>query len=284
MNICNFIYLLSITLIGTFVGFFLALYANRKLKSNEDIKQKQSHLYYLKGVLEALIKYIPTQLKSYTEFSLQVRNAPLEFHKPEINATFDLLRFRNADNVETQKAYFYFFRNDENQYTNYKILFGQGDYLFLEFELMQSSILKANENKLKDQNFIWEVVCEISLLLGMRQVSLENTLGNDFQNNSEYKFIDNLAIVYNNIIQEFVVFQKVKDDFITPLFKNILTQIKEKDLAQQLFKLARQADRKLKSIEKNELFFIKEIEQFCKKMEKPLQILKDESIKLNNIT
>ena len=55
MNICNFIYLLSITLIGTFVGFFLALYANRKLKSNEDIKQKQSHLYYLKGVLEALI-------------------------------------------------------------------------------------------------------------------------------------------------------------------------------------------------------------------------------------
>ena len=149
---------------------------------------------------------------------------------------------------------------------------------------MQSSILKANENKLKDQNFIWEVVCEISLLLGMRQVSLENTLGNDFQNNSEYKFIDNLAIVYNNIIQEFVVFQKVKDDFITPLFKNILTQIKEKDLAQQLFKLARQADRKLKSIEKNELFFIKEIEQFCKKMEKPLQILKDESIKLNNIT
>lgn len=283
MNICNFFYQLTITLIGTFIGFFLALYANRKIKASDDFKQKQNHIYYLKSVIEALIKYIPAQLNSYSEFSIQVKNAPLEFHRPEILATFDLLRLRNADNVDTQKAYFYFFRNNVNLYADYKNLFGQGDYLFLEFELMESSIIKANEVKLIDQNSILDILHEISLLLGIRANNLKDILGSNIQNNDEYKFIDNLAIAYKNIISEFVNFQQLRKDFITPLFENILAQIKENDLAQKLFKLTRLADSKLKSIELNELDFVGEIVKFCIRMEEPLNILKEEAAKLNGI-
>lgn len=274
---------LIVTLIGTFVGFFLALYADRKLANKNAKQQKTSQILYLKSILKSLENIIPMQLVKFNEFADTIRKSPLEIHQPEILVTFDVLRLRNLDSVETQEAYFHFFSNSEDPYKDYKNLFAHGDFLFRRLELFEQQVTKDTTDKQSEQILIRDLMEETSLLLANRGELLMQYPTRNLPMQEELDFITNLNESYGIIISKMIVFQEVKDLFIAPLMAKSLSIIKDVDLSQKIFGLTRKANNLIKTIEGNSLLFADEIKNIEKELGPSLNNIKTLLAKLDKI-
>jgi hypothetical protein len=280
---------LLITLIGTFIGFFLALLLdrsvdnrNRKRKEAEEVERRLDVLKYLKSILDALSEYIPKQTERIAEFSDQLKKNALEIVYPEILATYDLIRLRNADNVNTQEAYRYFFENTENPFKDYKNLFAHGDYLNREMESIERQTERAISFKHKDQLVVRDIVEELSFVLLTRIQDLISDYGSPAlaMKDDEYKFLDNLAEAYGHIIQTMMVFQKVRDDFINPIMVNAMSKIQDNKVKVQVLELARKAHSRLINIEANSNHFAEDIGGLEARVKDALEYIKKESDKI----
>ncbi|MEQ9290449.1 MAG: hypothetical protein RIG77_26185 [Cyclobacteriaceae bacterium] len=256
-----------VTLIGTFIGFLLAFLASRQLekrnqkrKNNEENQRKLDILKYLKSVLEAIADYIPNQTVKLKEFSNDLKENPLEIIQPEILATFDLLRLRNADNVNTQEAYIHYFNKSENPYKDYKNLFAHGDYLFREFTSIETQVTRETNFKYDDQLIVRDILEELSLLIVNRLEALAQDHGEaNLLTNPEFQFLESLATSYKKITSEMMILKEVKSLMITPLMINALTVIQDSNLSSVIFKLTRKANSRLRNIEANSIHFSNDI-------------------------
>lgn len=274
---------LIVTLIGTFVGFFLALYADRKLANKNAKQQKTSQILYLKSILKSLENIIPKQIVKFNEFADTIRKSPLEIHQPEILVTFDVLRLRNSDSVETQEAYFHFFNNSEDPYKDYKNLFAHGDFLYRKLESFEQQVTKDTTDKQAEQIQIRDLIEEISLLLANRGEQLQQEKTTNELIVSELEFIEEMNISYGKIISQMVIFQEVKDLFITPLMNKSLSIIKDFELSQKIFGLTRRANSLIRNLEGNSLLFATEIQDIEKELSPSLKHITDVLNRLDRI-
>lgn len=286
----SWIFSLLITLIGTFLGFLFALLLdkwvdrrNQKRKEIDETNKKLDVLKYLKTVLDSLISYIPKQTEKIKKFSTELKKSPLEIVHPEILATYDLLRLRNADNVNTQEAYINFFHDSENPYKDYKNLFAHGDYLLREMDSIETQTEKAISFKHKDQLAVRDILEELSFILMNRMGKLFNENGRDEEQamkNEEYAFMASIADSYASIIQKMMVFSRVRNEIINPLMQKSLTLIKDDELKIKVLELARKAHSRLTNIQGNSEHFANDIVNLDKRVENALIYLKKESEKI----
>jgi hypothetical protein len=290
---------LLLTMIGTFSGFFLALLLDRRvdkrnkaIKYKDELTQKLDRLNYLKSILDALIEYIPKQLERFKEYSVVLKNHPLEIAVPNIIATYDLIRLTKADNVYTLEAYCNFFNEIENPYKNYKNLFAHGDFLKRELESIEIQTEKAVNFKHKDQLVVRDIFDELSFMILTRLLYLIDKFGghHNAMKNEEFIFLENLSTEYAIIIKNMISFQKIQDNFLTPLLDSTLQKIENKDLKVKILQLTRKAQNRLNNIGANSDIFANEIEKIELNIDNSFQSLKDETkkieekiIKYNNI-
>lgn len=261
----NFVSSLAITLIGTFIGFFLALLANRALekrnekkKREEDVKIKLNHLNYLRSILDSVISLLPKQIERYNDYSEVVKQSPLEVSLPKVLATFDLLRLRNADNVDTQSAYLHFFKGEE-AYKDYKNLFARGDYLFREFDSIEKQVENSIKFKHKDQLVIRNLMEEIAFLLGCRMQDIQNNIGiTKAQKDPEWLFLSKTATMYHGLISTMLNFEDVSNKFITPIMQ-FAPQIQDRVLGREVTSLVIKANSRVLNIRENALVFADDI-------------------------
>lgn len=284
---------LLITLIGTFLGFLLVLILdklvdrrNQKRKEIEESNKKLDVLKYLKSILDALLIYIPKQTRNIKNFSDELKKSPLEIVHPEILATYDLMRLRNADNVNTQDAYINFFQDSENPFKDYKNLFAHGDYLMREMDSIEKQTERAIYFKHKDQLAVRDILEELSFILMNRMQELFNENGRievQAMKNEEYSFMSSIADSYVSIIQEMMIFSRVREEIVDQLLQKSLTLIKHEELKIRVLELARKAHSRLVNIQGNSEHFANDIGNLDKRVEDALNYLKLESKKLDKI-
>jgi hypothetical protein len=172
---------LFIAIFGTFIGFIFALYIDRKVaKRNkistikEEIRRKVNVLNYLNYIIKGVLTHIPRQIEKYQEYGKVLDQKPLENEYPEVIVTFDLLRLRNLDNLNTQNAYLSLFTDKTDSFDSYKTIFATGDYIFQEFESLTFQTEKTIMFKRKDHLFIKRKLDELSFLLMVSQNFIKN--------------------------------------------------------------------------------------------------------------
>ena len=273
---------LLITIIGSFLGFFLALWLDRKAdkrnikrKEREDNSKRLNVIKYLDSNISGVLDYIPKQLSKYDEYTTVLKKTPLENSYPEIVVTYDLLRLRNMDNVETQEAYFRLFKGLDNPVENYKNLFAHSDYIFKEFESIVTQTEKSINFKHADQKSIKQLLDEISFVMIARNQEIVNSIPKkDLKSNTEFVFLDTILSDYEYIINESMSYKLLRENIVLPLLMKSPKNVQDKTTKIQVLKLARIIEGKLSNIEFNTMHFVTDVENLKDKLQESIDSLK----------
>ncbi len=285
----GFIYDLLITFISAFLGFLAALWINRLIEKRSVKKEKKkeergylSQLKYLSQLLDSVIKNYPKQAENYKKLSIAIKEKPLEIQLPNLRATYDLSRLKDMDSSVLRDTYFQFFPDTSQNIENYRKIFANVDFLLMLF----NDLIKQNENHRnfthKDQLFVRDCFEEISYRLGLKQKNIQKENPDTFKENSEYQYLHNFGLVFIQITNESIEFERIRNEYLQPLHDTILYEIADTKFADSIFLLIKKAISRLRNIEFNSLEFARDMENVEKRIKEPIGFITKINEKIKN--
>lgn len=283
-------YDVSITFLGAFLGLLAAFCVNRFLEQKQLAKEKEqekknslSHLKYFSLLLSSVLETYPKQAENYIKLSKSIHENTLKLNKPNIQATFDLVRLKNTDNIDLREAYKNYFPSEQQNIINYKQIFSEIDFLLRYFKQLEVQNKDHINFQHKDKSFVRDCIEDITNHFEVRLNRLKLNNPVNFRVDKEYMYLQNYCSKLNTIGKGELDFQKVKDEFLIPIYKTISSGIVNAQLSETVLILVKKAVGRLRHIQFNSIQFADDLKDVCERIKNPISNLKKTNGQIENL-
>lgn len=258
------------TLIGAGVGFWGALYIQKKQEKN--LSYQKLTLFY--NLSNDTIITLRNLILEYEELIKKITNESYEFHLPNIPASSDIDRIHYLLKSEIFSSLVLILGNGAVDY--YKNIRKNIDYLFMA----NNELFKMNQKHIdfvfEDQCFVSDSVDSIINILIRRSEEIKVS-ENNYRENNEYQYILELVSILDKLKKEAVEKEKTnmegyKTEFLEELLKNSTLRL-EKATALEIIYIAKPANNKLEKISINSKQFIKDCKSYCDSISKQTELM-----------
>ena len=156
-------------------------------------------------------------------------------------------------------------------------------YLDSVYQQLETKTQKHIEFIFKDQSFIRDSLEEIGFKIGIRCKNIELKNPDTFEQIDEWKYLLQYLQIFSEYSKCFLKFQQVKDEFIKPINDTLFKEVKDQNIADELFYINKRVLSRLNNIEKNSNQFSTEMIQIIEQTIKPVESLKKEKDKIDQI-
>lgn len=268
---------LIVTIIGTLVGFFGALYLskwtdrkqiNNEKKARED--RYKDRLKYLSQLIDASLLKLNDQLDNFEELAGDLIQDPAEQHRLKIKASNNLQRLQNMDTEEVFHAYYLVIPENTNKIKDYKNIYSCIDFLYLRLKQAVESADKNVNFTYRDQMFIKEIVDHLSNVIYLKIKDLEK---DDLKDSTVYKFLVHNHQEYMKLIEDNSNIGNYEKDFLVPFGEELRKEFSTNDFFNELIGLTSKAMVRFNHIKVNASFFSVELKDLRKEMQNSIDTL-----------
>ncbi len=258
---------LVIALLGSFVGFYLALWASKKqeMKSNLDI------LLHFSGMIDNITDSTKRQLKHFENLSIEIKDKPLKIHLVGLIATQDFERIKLVDSNSLYKSFNYYYKN---RLSDFKSTFSRLDLIALFVKDLVAQNEKHINFTFKDQLYVRDGLENLTHSIGLYLKRIQEHEPLHYSSNQDYMYLlpymQLLIDLSKGGVNDLSLYEQ---NVLIPLHDSILYDLKDKIIGEQLFYIIKMTRNRLDSIKFNSIAFANSLSGAKTSIEKAIEKL-----------
>lgn len=256
---------LLLTVLGSLLGFWTALYFDRKArradaekeierqkeeKTKEDeksSKELRDRLLYVQSLVDEVVKTLDQQGQKCKEFITSIENDPYEFQFLKVLASNDTKRILDLDSQSTFHAYRFFFQQDAEWFKKYREFNTAVDFIDAHLDEMLRIFKSYLDGVYRLSSEYKQIVDNLPDFISRILMNFENSVPN-YGQDTRYIFLLNSTKNYRTLADNRAKLKDFDDKFLSPLLLGILQRFEKEPFAEPILDMTKKARVKLNDI------------------------------------
>ena len=260
---------LIITILGSFLAFFVALFIHRKQvrlaaerKETETIKEYIYRLRYFSLSVAKVIESVEEQVDNYATLARRMKMNPHDTHLVKLLAFNDFRRISQMDSQEIFKSYLHLSGENDTSIHQYHKIYRSLDFIEAALNQQMSSLEKNHQFVHADQTRVKDLINGLSDDIASVLFQLAREYGDkEFSVDPAVKVLEDYLSKYMDLVKRKAFIYDFELEFSKPFREIMIKSFKAYNFTDYLVDKSRKAAVILEHIKFNSLEFTKQVEQ-----------------------